>query len=207
LAQSNAGFGERIAAEKEAWILSIANSRSSLLQKSSSQNCACGGSQMAALLGTGTLHQVVSLKLAALLLNYVEPRNLGQVIPAPFPVVLSNENIVHPDILFLNRGRLGLIGARRLQAPPDLIIEVASPCTRDHDQTFKRNLYSRYEVKEYWIVDPQCQAIEVLIWSELGYASGGIYRKPNRLRSMVLPGLHLRVHTVFPNGWLGKLAG
>lgn len=146
----------------------------------------------------GTLHQVVALKLAAALLLYVEPQNLGQVIQAPFPVVLSRETVVQPDILFIQRSRVGLINEKNLHGTPDLIIEVVSPNTRLHDQTLKRRLYSRFEVAEYWIVEPQSRTIEVLVWSELGYASGGVYRKSNRLKSPALPGFHLPAHAIFP---------
>jgi Uma2 family endonuclease len=146
----------------------------------------------------GTIHQIVSLKLAASLLLYVEARNLGLVIQAPFPVILSKETVVHPDILFIKRGRIGLIRQKSLHGTPDLIIEIVSPYSPPHDQALKRSLYSRFGVEEYWIVDPHTQSIEVLIWSELGYASGGIYRNSSCPQSPALPGFHIPAHTIFP---------
>ena len=54
-------------------------------------------------------HQLVSLKLAAALLLYVESGNLGQVLQAPCNVMLSKEFIIQPDIVFIAKGRTGLI--------------------------------------------------------------------------------------------------
>jgi Uma2 family endonuclease len=147
----------------------------------------------------GATHQVVSLRLAAALLHYVEPGNLGKILQSPFPVVLSKEIVVRPDILFIKSSRIGLMRENSMQGPPDLIIEVTAPTTRECDRIFKRNLYSRFEVKEYWVVDPQSQKIEILLWSELGYASNGIFRKSGRLASPALPGFRLPAYRIFRN--------
>ncbi len=156
----------------------------------------CGKNQAFPL--AGTLHQIVSLKLAAALLRYVEPRNLGQIIQAPFQVVLSRETIIQPDILFIRKGRVALIGDHSLHGTPDLIIEVISPETRRYDRLIKRKIYSLFEVAEYWIVDPYHQTIEVLIWSEWGYAEGGVYFKSDYLASFTLPGFRLPANKIFP---------
>ena len=42
---------------------------------------------------------------------------------------------------------------------PDLVVEILSPSNREHDLVKKKNLYEKFGVKEYWIVDPQTKAI------------------------------------------------
>jgi Uma2 family endonuclease len=90
-----------------------------------------------------------------------------------------------------------LIENESLRGAPDIAIEILSPKTRDKDLRIKRKIYSRFEVKEYWTVDPDSESIEVLLWSELGYASNGIYGKSGRLSSPALPRLRLPLRKVF----------
>ena len=88
--------------------------------------------------------------------------DLGKILIAPLDVVLSDEDVLQPDILFVSRGRLGIITDRNVQGAPDLVVEVLSPGTADRDRTLKRARYLRFGVREYWIVDPQSRTIEVL---------------------------------------------
>jgi Uma2 family endonuclease len=147
--------------------------------------------------GNSTRHQIVSLKIAAALLLYAHPGNLGQVLQAPCDVILSREHIVQPDILFVERERTGLIGRTSLWGTPDIAIEILSHNTREEDIRTKRSIYSRFEVKEYWVVDPDSKTIEVLVWSELGYATAGVYGTSQRLSSPALPKLRLPLSRVF----------
>jgi Uma2 family endonuclease len=146
-----------------------------------------------------TKHQIISLKIATALLLYAERGNRGQVLHAPCDVVLSRGYTVRPDIAYVATHRTGLIGEQSLRGAPDLIIEILSRDTREQDIKIKRSLYSRFEVKEYWIVDPDSEMVEVLVWSEMGYATAGIYRKSDRLSSPALPKLKLPLQKVFGN--------
>jgi len=147
----------------------------------------------------GTNHQLVSLKIAAALLGHVEPGNLGHVLQAPCNVIFSRGLIIQPDIFFVERGRCGLIEKHSLRGSPDVIIEIMAEDTHEDDLAIKRKMYSRFEVKEYWIADLQFETIEVLLWSELGYSSAGVYGKSDRLSSPALPGFKLPLRRVFTN--------
>jgi Uma2 family endonuclease len=142
-------------------------------------------------------HQFVLLKIASALLRHVESRNLGYVLQAPCNVILARGFTVQPDLLFIQKGRRGLIGERQLQGAPDVVIEIVSPDTRERDLNTKRKIYSRFEVKEYWTVDLHGEKIEVLVWSELGYATAGVYGKSGSLSSPALSGFKLTLHRVF----------
>ena len=54
-------------------------------------------------------HQRVLLKLALEFGNFVERRKLGQIYMAPFDVVLSDINVVQPDLLYVSNGRLDIL--------------------------------------------------------------------------------------------------
>jgi Uma2 family endonuclease len=142
-------------------------------------------------------HQLVSLRIAAALLWHAQHQRLGQVLHAPCDVVFSRECVMQPDIVFVREGRSGLIGKMSLRGAPDLIVEILSQNTREKDISTKRKIYSRFEVKEYWIVDPDSETVEVLLWSELGYVSSGVYGKPDCLSSPFLPKLRLPLKRIF----------
>ena len=76
--------------------------------------------------------------------------------------------VIRPDILFVERGRSGLIEKKYLRGAPDVIIEIVAQDTRENDLKIKRKIYSRFEVKEYWTVDLHFETVEVLVWSEMG---------------------------------------
>jgi Uma2 family endonuclease len=152
-------------------------------------------------------HQLVSTKTTAALLHFVEPRNLGYVLQSPFQVILARELVVQPDVVLIKKERSGLINNNRFWGAPDLIVEILSRDTRNDDLIVKKKAYSRYKVNEYWVVDPALETMEVFLWSELGYASAGTYRKSNRLISPSLPGFNPPMRSIFANTWTGKLPG
>ena len=74
---------------------------------------------------------------------------------APCDVVLSDTDVVQPDLLFVSRAREHLLGGGdNVRGAPDLVIEILSPATADRDRGYKRALYARHGVAEYWLVDP-----------------------------------------------------
>jgi len=143
-------------------------------------------------------HQRVSLNLAVALHHHVRDRNLGEILEAPCDVVLSDENVVQPDILFVRKERAGIIGEKNLQAAPDIVIEILSEGTRRKDLEIKKKIYAAFGAPEYWVVDPTADMVEVLVWSELGYVTAGLYGKSDRLSSPLLPELNLSLSEVFP---------
>lgn len=88
--------------------------------------------------------------------------------------VLSDETVVQPDlIVILNENRH--IIHERIEGPPDLVVEVLSPATKDRDLTAKRRLYARHGVREYWIVDGDRRTIEVNEWTPNGFRTIDLY--------------------------------
>jgi Uma2 family endonuclease len=131
------------------------------------------------------------------LILHAEGGGLGEVLDAPYDVILTEENVVQPDILFVRTDRAGIIGELNLRGAPDLAIEILSPGTRSKDLEVKRKIYARFGVQEYWIVDPDAETIEVLAWTESGYVRAALHGKLDHLSSPLLPDLDLPLSGIF----------
>ncbi|MBX2895533.1 MAG: Uma2 family endonuclease [Cyclobacteriaceae bacterium] len=101
-------------------------------------------------------HQKVLFKIAERLVAYVDHKHVGEVIIAPFDVKLDEtRNVVQPDITVILKTNSHQIVNGRYSGVPDLIVEILSPGNKDHDLITKKDLYEKFGVKEYWIIDPE----------------------------------------------------
>jgi Uma2 family endonuclease len=142
-------------------------------------------------------HQAVVVKLLVALYQFVTAQRLGLVRVSPYDVILSEYDVVQPDLLFVSSDHSSIITEANIQGAPDLVVEVLSPATAQYDRGYKRALYSRHGVQEYWLVDPDTETVEVLTLSGQGLVPGASYRRGERLTSLVLPGLDLDIEQVF----------
>ena len=116
-----------------------------------------------------TAHQLISMELARQLATFLEGRKC-RVLPAPFAVRLFEragdkpedvQTVVEPDLsVVCDSAKLDKYGCR---GAPDLVVEVLSPSTQRHDRLVKLDLYQRAGVREYWIVSPDEQTVQVLL--------------------------------------------
>jgi Uma2 family endonuclease len=144
-----------------------------------------------------TEHQSVSRNIEVPLWIFVRDGDLGYVFDAPCDVVLSDTDVVQPDILFVSKERPHIITRNNIQGAPDLVIEILSPGTAERDLTFKRALYARHGVREYWLVYLDTRTIEVLVFGRGGFELAATYHRNQVLRSPLLEGLRLDLSEVF----------
>ena len=144
-----------------------------------------------------TYHQRIAGNLEYILREFVRRYNLGYIYDAPCDVVLSEENVLQPDILFITRERSEIITEENIQGPPDLVIEILSPSTAERDRTHKRTLYARHGVREYWIVDPDERTIKIMILKEKGLDVVSLYQGEARVESPLLSGLVIDLNQIF----------
>jgi len=142
-------------------------------------------------------HQEILFGLAQLVRNFVEEGDLGKVFIAPCDVILSNENVVQPDIFFVSKDRLHIITDKNIQGAPDLAVEIVSPHSLKIDKLLKRNLYAKYGVREYWLVDGEKREVEVMATRGKTYRIKGKYKKGDILESGLLEGLKIDLEMVF----------
>lgn len=150
------------------------------------------------------IHQEVSMELARQLANFLEGKKC-RVYPAPFGVRLFEKDgddphhidtVVEPDLCVVcDQNKLDEHGCK---GAPDLILEILSPSTQRHDRLVKLNLYQRAGVREYWIVNPEDQTVQVL-WLEDGrLLPREIYSRKDIAKVNVLEGCFLELEKVFP---------
>lgn len=174
--------------------LCICNDCLHLKQKST---CEILNGEMKALPFPSTKHQRILSKMAALLLYALENKGRGTVLSAPCSVMLSPWDIVRPDLLFIRKNRSGIIGEQMIMGSPDLVVEILGRNTLERDTREKRKIYADAGIAEYWIVDPETQSVEMLIWSELGFISAGVMYPGSSMPSLLLPDLHLPLSRIF----------
>ena len=142
------------------------------------------------------MHQIVSRALFRHLDRHVAANDLGEVLYAPVDIRLTPDNVLIPDIVYIASDRLHIIGPKTIDGPPDLVVEILSPGTRRRDLDTKRELYARFGVQEYWLVDPDARTVAILALAGNKFEpfSGG---EAGTITSRVLPGFTLTVSDVF----------
>src|SRR3990167_9175925 len=88
-----------------------------------------------------TIHQIISANLFFFLRQHVQENQSGLILNAPVDVVLSDEDVVQPDILFISDERKGILKRENVQGAPDLVIEILSSSTAHRDLHIKKKLY------------------------------------------------------------------
>ena len=139
-------------------------------------------------------HQRVQFHLSQKLGQFILHHELGEFFYAPCDVVLSDTDVVQPDLLFVSRERAHLLsGGENVQGAPDLVIEILSPATADRDRGYKRELYGRHGVTEYWLVDPIAETVSLHRQRGGVLAVTDTFGREQTLRSPLLAGLELHL--------------
>lgn len=143
-------------------------------------------------------HQELSKRLLYHLYRHVEvEQRRGEVYHAPFDVVLAEDNVVQPDLIYVAEERKALFSQRGLEGAPDLVVEILSPSTRARDVGAKRSIYARFGVRELWLVDPERDAVDVFHLTGRDLALVASQARDGTLRSAVLPELRVDLASVF----------
>jgi Uma2 family endonuclease len=141
-------------------------------------------------------HQKILLNLTMAFGNFLQTQPLGELRFAPLDVILSEHDIVEPDLLLVLNENLDIL-QDWVQGAPNLVIEILSPSTEARDRSIKLKAYARYGVGEYWIVDPNAQVIEVYRRTADGFPLAMTFAKGMKVESPLLPGFSLSVAAAF----------
>lgn len=142
-------------------------------------------------------HQRVSKRLLLALAQWTESHGLGEVYSTPLDVVLSEYDVVQPDLVYVSKERSGIINEANIWGAPDLVVEILSSGTAKWDRDVKRQLYARFGVQELWLVDPQARRAEIATLRDGALLTSQVYCPGVTLASPLLPGFALDVERLF----------
>ena len=147
----------------------------------------------------GIPHQRVLNNLQFALVTYLKNNPIGIVVPGA-GAIFSDYDAVIPDLVFvLNERWNQVVTGEKFSGAPDLVIEVISAGTenRRRDLLVKRQLYAKYGVAEYWIVDPENRLVETYRLRDNRLESAATLRDGDEIATALLPGLRMSVNSVF----------
>ncbi len=144
-------------------------------------------------------HQELLQRLNLELALHLRQHGGGRLFFAPLDCVLTEFDIVEPDLLLVTTDQLHILTEKHVKGAPALVVEILSPGTRKVDETIKRDLYDRAGVREYWLVDPKGKRVVVharqdallTLQRELSAESG------DTLTTAMLPGFALVLAAYF----------
>ena len=147
----------------------------------------------------GLSHQRVLHNLQVAFADYLRRNPIGIIVPGP-GMILSDYDAVIPDICFVRNERWNdVVTGEKFTRAVDLVSEIISSGkeNRERDLTFKRQLYAKYGVQEYWIVDRENQCVLI-------YRLGGnileeiaMLGVEDEITTPLLPRLQLTVSSIF----------
>lgn len=147
-------------------------------------------------------HQRISLHLSYFLAACVIPNNLGEIFPAPMDVVFTEHDTFQPDLLFITKEGLNIIGENKIDGSPDLVVEILSPSNDVNDaerrpMSYKKHIYEITGVKEYWLVNVEKQTLTLYkqVANELRWQTD--IQKNEVLKSEIIQGFELELSKIF----------
>ncbi len=147
----------------------------------------------------GLTHQRVSMNLIAVLLRYFAQHPIGEVLATP-GVIFDTFNAVIPDlVVVLNERRDAITAGERFVGAPNIMIEIASPGAENmrRDRIMKRQVYGKFGVNEYWVVDPASRTVEVYQPHNNTLQLAATLSVDDELTSAVLPDFTCSVSSIF----------
>jgi len=144
-----------------------------------------------------TAHQRILARLSYLIQRHLEANPVGEMLFAPFDVLLSEFNVLVPDLIVLTQERSQFLTSKNLQGAPDLVVEILSLSTAARDRKLKRDVYERHGVDEYWVVSPQQRTVQVHRRRGQPFAPPIELGATDVLITPILPGLELPLQKIF----------
>ena len=129
--------------------------------------------------------------------SFVKLNDLGEVFYSDADIVLSDTDVLKPDLSFVSKERAHILTYANIQGAPDLVVEILSPSTARRDWGVKRELYAKHGVKEYWVADPANKTVWVMLLNGGILEIQQICHPGDTIASSVLAGFTVKVDDIF----------
>lgn len=121
-------------------------------------------------------HNRVASHIFNAFFNYLKGKSCEAFADGTDVYLTENDRVI-PDVMIVcNKDTIHRDG---IHGAPDLAVEVLSPGTAKNDKGYKKDLYEKAGVKEYWIVDVKSCFIETYLLTDGKYRLGGVYQLPS----------------------------
>ncbi len=143
-------------------------------------------------------HQWVVSQFHRVLSSHVWEQGIGMVFVAPLDVILTDNDVVEPDVLYVTADQIERAACRGVEEPPTLVIEVLSPSTAARDRTAKFELYERQGVPHYWMAHPTRRSLQIYELRGGRHELMATLTGNAEFRPALFPGLVIRLAEIWP---------
>jgi Uma2 family endonuclease len=144
------------------------------------------------------IHQQILYELSEIaVLHRISQGRKGQWLYSSMDVKFDDGNILQPDMLYISEERKSELIKDRIEGAPDLVIEILSPSNAYYDLRQKKDIYEKYGVKEYIIIDPIAQNADLYALRDGAYYLHQKAQKSETLNSLILPGFAIELAKIF----------
>ena len=140
-------------------------------------------------------HQRLVGRLLFAIAKHLEAHGGGEVFGSPLDTLFSDRNVVQPDVMFIADEDAGIITDKNVRGVPSLVVEVVSDPRMDLIR--KKELYARFRVPEYWVVEPELDHVQVFKLAGDDYGHPITLVPGNTLTYDRLPGLAIDLAALF----------
>jgi len=131
--------------------------------------------------------------------DYAETNRSGKAFISPLDTKFDDINTLQPDVLFVAAERKGIIGAKKIDGAPDLVVEVLSDSNTLREMSYKKYVYESYGLREHWVVNLLRRTLTQLISHDGEFIPAGIWTERDTVEAKVLPGFRLDVAKALPS--------
>ncbi|MCB1180254.1 MAG: Uma2 family endonuclease [Leptospiraceae bacterium] len=144
-----------------------------------------------------TKHQSIILNIVFYLQSYLRKSNIGKLFISPMDVIFQDGDVYQPDIFFISDQNKNIIEETKINGIPDFIVEVLSPSNAYYDLIVKKKVYEKCGVKEYWIIDPIQNTLDLFVLQNQKFQHKIQIENKGKIPSEIFPDLELELESLF----------
>ena len=145
-------------------------------------------------------HQTVFGQWMVQMALQTESPGSGEVIIAPFDVVLNEFNVFQPDLLYISESRRHVLTQLGVNGAPDVVVEILSDPTRRRYLEMKLPIYGKEGVREVLAMDLDAETVTVYYGDGASPTLVRTLTAEDVLTSDAMPGITIDLGRIFERG-------